>query len=78
MEEEQGEKKKKRWKKGYFRFKQKPMGKQWSAYVPVLPGNRKRAPQQRRRRKVPVPAAYKEVNCRVIPEREMQDCISNY
>ena len=77
-EEEQGEKKKKRRKKGCSRFKQKPKGKRWSAHVPVSPGSRKRAPQQRRRRKVPVPAAYKEVDCRVIPQREMRDCISSY
>ena len=72
--EEQGKKKKKkRRRKGYSKFTRKPKGKLWSAsaYVPVSPSRRKRAPQQRRRQKVPVPAAYKEVDCRVISQREM-------
>ena len=77
--EEQGEKKKKkkRRQKGYSKFSWKPKGKRWSAsaYVPVSPSQRKRAPQQRRRRKVPLPAAYKEVDCRVVPQRKMRDCI---
>ena len=41
--------KKKRRRKGYSRFTSKPKGKRNSAYVPVLPSQRKRASQQRRR-----------------------------
>ena len=78
-EEEQGEKKKKkRRRKGSSRFRAPRKGKMKGHYVPVSPGSRKRAPQQRRRRKVLVPAAYEEVDCRVVPEREMRDCISSY
>ena len=80
--EEQGEKekKKKKRRKGYSKFTRKPKGKRWSAsaYVPVSLSRRKQAPQQRRWRKVLVPAAYKEVDCRVVPQREMRDCISAY
>ena len=65
-EEQVEKKKKKRRRKGYSRFKPKPKGKCNNAYVPVSSIRRKRASQQRRRRKVPVPAAYKEVDCRVI------------
>ena len=77
--EEQCKKKtKKRRRKGYLRFKLKPKGKRNSAYVPVSPSQRKRAPQQRRWRKVLVPAAYKEVDCCVVPQRKMRDCILTY
>ena len=77
-EEEQGEKKKKkrRWK-GHSKF----TSQKWNMkgrYVPSSTSGRKQAPQQRRRQKVPVPAAYKEVDCRAVPQRKMRDCISNY
>ena len=77
-EEEQGEKKKKkRRRKGHSKFTS-PKGNMKGRYVPSSTSGRKQAPQQRRRRKVPVPTAYKEVDCRAVPQRKMRDCISNY
>ena len=66
-------KKKKRRRKDYSKFTWKPKGKRWSAsaYVPVSPSQMKQAPQQRRRQKVSVPAAYKEVDCRIVPQRKI-------